>query len=134
MRIFIDTNILISASRNPSGTPMSAFQKATTYPNQGVICHQNIEELKRIYHRKFPEHIPALERFLYLALMVLEIVPTPDAPLEDEIMIRDIQDRPLLRAAMNARIDIFITGDKDFLESGIQTPKIMTAVDFVNLS
>ena len=41
-----------------------------------------------------------------------------------------MNDRPILRAALNAKADILLTGDKDFLESGIDTPKIMTAADF----
>ena len=54
-------------------------------------------------------------------------------PLEENILedkIRDVNDRPILRAAINAKADILLTGDKDFLESGIDTPKIMTAADF----
>ena len=39
-------------------------------------------------------------------------------------------NRPILRAALHAKADILLTGDKDFLESGIDTPKIMTAADF----
>jgi predicted nucleic acid-binding protein len=31
--------------------------------------------------------------------------------------IRDFTDRPILRAARKAKVDIFVTGDKDFLES-----------------
>ena len=41
-----------------------------------------------------------------------------------------VNDRPILRAA-NA--DILLTGDKDFLESGLQYPKIVTASDFVQM-
>ena len=47
--------------------------------------------------------------------------------------IRDVKDRPILRAAINAKADILLTGDKDFLESGLITPKIMTPADFLQL-
>lgn len=40
-------------------------------------------------------------------------------------------DRPILRAAINAKADIILTGDKDFLESGIENPKILTASEFL---
>lgn len=30
-----------------------------------------------------------------------------------------------------ANAEILLTGDKDFLESGLENPKIMTAIDFV---
>ena len=131
MRVLIDTNILISAALSSNGTPSRAFIKAVTYPNHGLICEQNIDEMRRIFNRKFPQKIAALEKFLSLALMTLEMVPTPVEEYHSEMQIRDINDRPILRAAIHANADILLTGDKDFLESGLENPKIMTAIDFV---
>ena len=134
MRVLIDTNILISAALSSKGTPYQAFIKAVTYPNHGMVCEQNIDELRRIFNRKFPQKIHALETFLSLALMTLELVPTPVEEHVSESKIRDVNDRPILRAAIHAKADILLTGDKDFLESGLATPQILTAADFVNLS
>lgn len=134
MRVLIDTNILISAALSSKGTPYQAFIKAVTYPNHGMVCEQNIDELRRIFNRKFPQKIHALETFLSLALMTLELVPTPVEEHISENKIRDVNDRPILRAAIHAKADILLTGDKDFLESGLATPQILTAADFVNLS
>ena len=134
MRVLIDTNILISAALSSKGTPYQAFIKAVTYPNHGMVCEQNIDELRRIFNRKFPQKIHALETFLSLALMTLELVPTPVEEHVSESKVRDVNDRPILRAAILAKADILLTGDKDFLESGLATPQILTAADFVNLS
>ena len=134
MRVLIDTNILISAALSSKGTPYQAFIKAVTYPNHGMVCEQNIDELRRIFNRKFPQKIHALETFLSLALMTLELVPTPVEVHVSESKVRDVNDRPILRAAIHAKADILLTGDKDFLESGLATPQILTAADFVNLS
>ena len=131
MRVLIDTNILISAALNSQGTPFHAFMKAVTYPNHGLICEQNIDEMRRIFNRKFPKKIAALEKFLSLALMTLEMVPTPMEEYDSEVQIRDMNDRPILRAAIYAKADILLTGDKDFLESGVKNPRIMTATDFI---
>lgn len=133
MRVLIDTNILISAALSSKGTPYQAFIKAVTYPNHGMVCEQNIDELRRIFNRKFPQKIHALETFLSLALMTLELVPTPVEEHVSESKVRDVNDRPILRAAIHAKADILLTGDKDFLESGLATPQILTATDFVNL-
>ena len=46
MRVLIDTNVLFSAALNPNGTPFQAYVKAVTPPNTGIICRQNIEELR----------------------------------------------------------------------------------------
>lgn len=133
MKILIDTNILISAALSSQGTPYQAFVKAVSYPNHGLVCEQNIDEMRRIFNRKFPKKIQALEAFLSLALLTLEVVQTPIEECDSEEKIRDINDRPILRAAIHAKADILLTGDKDFLESGLKNPKIMTASDFVTM-
>ena len=48
-------------------------------------------------------------------------------------MLRDIKDKPVLRAAIESGADILITGDKDFLESGIEHPQILTSTEFLTL-
>ena len=98
-----------------------------------MICEQNIDELRRIFNRKFPNRIPALETFLYYALLTVDIVPIPDEEHSSEALIRDVMDRPILRAALSANVDILLTGDKDFLESSVIRPKIMTAAEFIKL-
>ena len=133
MKILIDTNILISAALNPNGTPFKAYIKAVSYPNKGIICEQNIDELRRIFNRKFPSKMQALDEFLALSLSALEIVPIPENEIEIENKIRDVMDRPILRAALNAKVDAILTGDKDFLESGIEYPQIITASDLLNM-
>ena len=97
------------------------------------MCEQNIDEMRRIFNRKFPKKIQALETFLSLALLTLEIVPTPVREHSLEEKIRDVNDRPILRAAIHAKADILLTGDKDFLESGLHNPQIMTAADFIEM-
>lgn len=133
MRVLIDTNILISAALCNKGTPYQAFVKAVSYPNHGLICEQNIDEMRRIFNRKFPQKISALESFLSLALLTLEVIPMPVIEYDTENQIRDINDRPILRAALYANADILLTGDKDFLESGLQKPQILTAAEFINI-
>lgn len=133
MKVLIDTNILISAALNLSSTPGQAFFKAVTYPNKGLICEQNLDELRRIFNRKFPNKLTTLETFLAIALTTIAIVPIPEEEYESENSIRDIVDRPILRAAINANADVLLTGDKDFLESGLTNPRIMTASEFLQL-
>jgi len=131
MRVLIDTNILISAALNCGSTPYKAFVKAVSFPNHGMVCEQNIDEMRRIFNRKFPAKVAAFESFLSVALMTLEVVPTPDLENEQESKIRDIKDRAILRAAIEANADLLLTGDKDFLESGVEHPRAVTAAEFL---
>lgn len=131
MRVLIDTNVLISAALSANGVPYQAYVKAVTYPNHGLICEQNVDEMKRIFNKKFPNRLAALDRFLSVALLTMELVPIPTDEDIAELQIRDVKDRPILRAAMKARADVLLIGDKDFLESGLEKPVIMTPAEFV---
>lgn len=133
MRVLIDTNVLISAALNVDGVPYQAYVKAASYPNHGVICEQNVDEMKRIFNKKFPKRLAALDKFLSIALLTLELVPIPTDENMSESQIRDADDRPILRAAIEAKVDVLLTGDKDFLESGLKKPMIITPAEFLNM-
>lgn len=133
MRVLIDTNVLISAALNANGVPFQAYIKAVSYPNDGLICEQNVEEMKRIFNKKFPKRLAALDKFLSTALLTLELVPIPTDENVSESQIRDANDRPILRAAIEAGADILLTGDKDFLEAGLKNPHIMMPAEFLNM-
>ena len=133
MRVLIDTNVLISAALSAEGTPFRAYVKAASYPNRGLICEQNVDEMKRIFNKKFPNRLGALDKFLSMALLTLELIPVPEEEMEAEIQVRDIKDRPILRAAIAAKADVLLTGDKDFLESGLENPAIMTPAEFLEV-
>ena len=133
MRVLIDTNVLISAALNADGVPCQAYVKAASYPNHGMICEQNVDEMKRIFNKKFPKRLAALDKFLSIALLTLELVPIPTDENVSESQIRDVDDRPILRAAIAAKADVLLTGDKDFLESGLKNPMIITPTEFLNI-
>jgi len=131
-RVLLDTNILVSVILNSHGVPAQAYKKAVEPPYQALICEQTLEELRRVFNRKFPHKIPMLECFIAIILSAVEIVPMPSIVHADEVKIRDNDDRPILRAAIKTRADILVSGDKDFLDSNITNPQIMTAAEFIS--
>ena len=133
MRVLLDTNIIISAALFPNSVTSKAYFKAVSYPYDGVVCDWSIDELRRVFNRKFPAKVSALDRFLAVASTAFEIIPTPDEEVADEQKIRDIKDRPILRAAQSADVDYLLTGDKDFLESGVDYPIIINPSQFLEL-
>lgn len=134
MRILIDTNILFSAVLSSNGIPRKAFNKAVSLPNVGIISYQTLEELVTSFHTKFPTKTHLLESFLVSTLTSVELVTTPKDKIDNENSIRDIDDRTIYRAAVKAKADIILTGDKDLLESGITSPQIMTAREFLEIN
>ncbi len=133
MRIMIDTNIIISAALFPNGKVAQAFLKALLPPYIPFVCDYIVDELHRKFCEKFPDRVTELEAFLFHALTYIRVLPTPEEPIHTETVIRDSKDRPILRAALNAHVDLFLTGDKDFLESSITEPRIISVSTFLNM-
>lgn len=90
-----------------------------------------MDELHRKFGEKFPQRLTELEAFLFNALSFIKLVPTPEESVDAESKIRDPKDRPILRAALDANVDLFLTGDKDFLESSVTDPRIISVPDFL---
>lgn len=77
MRVMIDTNIIISAALFPNGRAAQAFYKTLIPPYQPIVCDYVVDELHRKFREKFPDKLTELEAFLYNALSIIELVPTP---------------------------------------------------------
>ena len=129
MKILFDTNVLVSVVLNPDSKPGSALFKAINF-YEAFVCQASIGELKETFDDKFPDQIDDLNDFLNFVLPNMTIIPVPDEEIPLEKKIRDIDDRLILRAAVNAEIDIIISGDKDLLESGVKDPAILTPFQF----
>lgn len=114
MRVLIDTNVLISAALSANGVPFRAYVKAASYPNHGLICEQNVDEMKRIFNKKFPTRLASLDKFLSLALLTLELVPIPTDENSAEAQIRDINDRPILRLLLKQKLISSLLGTRIF--------------------
>ncbi|MCL2831118.1 MAG: putative toxin-antitoxin system toxin component, PIN family [Betaproteobacteria bacterium] len=129
----LDTNILVSAALFPKSVSAMAYMKAVVPPYRSVVCDYSMEELRRVFNEKFPHRILDHDRFVSMMALSVEIVFTPpeEECEESENQIRDAKDRPILRAALAAKVDVLITGDKDFLEARIDKPEILSAGEFL---
>jgi len=134
MKVMIDTNIFISAILFPNGQASKALIKALTPPFQPIVCNYILEELRRKFQDKFPDKTNMLEDFLSQSLSVIRVAETPAKEIKDEILVRDVKDRPIIRAAINSNVDLLLTGDKDFLDSLVEAPQIISVAEFLNNS
>lgn len=131
MKILFDTNVLISAGLNSHGIPAKAVFKSFEQ-NEFVVCKINIDEFREKIGSKFTSKKSQMELFLRLIENFAEIIDIPKRIAFSERKIRDVKDRPILRAALAAKIDIIVTGDKDFLEANLNWPLVMTPLEFLN--
>ena len=133
MKIMLDTNILISTALFPRGAAARAFKKSLMPPFEPVVCDYIIDELRRKFREKFSNRTASLETFMDRVLPHIGIVPTPRQRRLEEQNIRDVKDRPILRAAINAHVDFLLTGDKDFLEASVPGLKMISVSEFLSM-
>ena len=80
-------------------------------------------------NRKFPKKKDAIDRFL--AAFGYELVYTPTTMQGGLADIRDKNDYPMLYSAITENVDILITGDKDFADSAVEKPVILSPSAFI---
>lgn len=129
MRVMLDTNIFVSMIFFPSEQTREFAERLTDH-HKIVVCDYVIEELRLVTNRKFASKRNFLESF-FLALP-FELVYTPKVlDLNDFPEMRDTKDSPILATTMLEDIDVFVTGDKDFLVLDVETPDIVTITEFL---
>lgn len=128
MRVMLDTNILISMIFFPSDRTKK-FAAELSIKHRIILCDYVIKELQLVTERKFPKLMSALDQFFQE--LPYELVYTPQNIEIDRVpKIRDEKDSPILATAIMENVDVFVTGDKDFLVLEIDHPKIMTMAQF----
>ncbi|QQO10392.1 putative toxin-antitoxin system toxin component, PIN family [Breznakiella homolactica] len=128
MRIFVDTNIIISAGLFPESIVAKVFQHIITN-HKIILCKQTIEEVKSVCKRKFPGRIKIVNAFLNS--LEYELIDFHNFDKTKYPEIRDDCDIPILASAIESNADILISGDKDFEEVKIKKPKIINLKKYI---
>ena len=125
MKVLVDSNILFSTVLRVDSLVARTLFYVQQY-HQVYLTQQNLTELRQVVATKIPHLLPQMNKLLdNLSYIVLPTVPV------SRQQIRDVSDQPILDAAINADIDVILTGDKDFLELGLEKPKCMNVHDFL---
>lgn len=124
VKIVIDTNVLFSMIFYPS-EQMNRLIDCLQNEHELLVIEYVAEELLRVATTKKPDTVELVHDFL----ATVTLIPTVKAEIS-EILIRDLDDQPILNAAIAADVDITISGDYDFLVLDIDRPRIMKAVQF----
>lgn len=132
-RVFFDANVLYSALHSPSGAPAEAVALHANGRIDMVVSNLVLTELVRTVRLKLPLHLEDLRRFL--AGSPPEVVPNPS--LQELRAVRKVvnpKDAPIIAAALTARVDYLLTGDRTFIAEARRlpaTPPIMTPREFI---
>jgi putative PIN family toxin of toxin-antitoxin system len=131
MKIFIDTNVLISAVLFPQGKVASVFLHLIENHNI-VISSYSLKEFEIVFERKFASKVECLRTFI--GSLSFELFKTPENIDPDKYpQIRDINDLPILVSAILSDSDILLTGDKDFEDIQIKKPLIFSPKQYFEL-
>ena len=117
MRVFFDTNVLISAY-TARGLSADLFRLVLT-EHELLTGEVNILEFKRVLGQRF--RIPTSEvAQVEPELREHTIVAKPDETLD--LQIRDDDDTWVLASAVLGQADALVTGDKDLLDVAESAP------------
>ena len=95
---------------------------------QLVLTQWIIDELYEVTLRKRPDLIPSLDEF-FSSIDFEMIAPMPISG--PRVLMADLKDQPILDAAIEADVEILISGDRHFLKLIIDRPKVMNARDYL---
>ena len=117
-RVFLDTNVLFSALHSSVGAPNAILEAYLRGQIEVVVSRQVLEELIRTIHQKRPQLITRLYFFLQEAPFEVQPDPTSDEVARWEQVIHP-PDAPILAAAIAARPDFLITGNRRHFTSEV---------------
>ena len=110
MRVFFDTNVLVSAVATRG--ICADLLRIVSSEHELVVGEVVLTELRRVLETRMrvpTERIDEVEKFI----RTYEVVAKPDAM--DPIVVRDEADRWVLANARAGQTDVLITGDGDLL-------------------
>ena len=132
VRIAVDTNVLLSGIIWPRW-PYAILQHALQGDVELVLPEVVLLEARRHIRRDFPDEAERFERFL--TLVNFESTPLPSA---DEVesasgLVRQVEDIPVALAVIAAKVDYFVTYDRDFTDDHPSTAAVRAAIPGIRL-
>lgn len=120
MKILLDTNVLISAFVFESKAGQ-LLEKLFESDFELLVS----DYVDREFHDKLNEKWPDKASMVYELYRTL---PFLFCSSSDTIsaLLRDSKDNPMLSDAMTHKVDVILTGDRDFLEANLDYPQIFS--------
>jgi uncharacterized protein len=110
LRLFLDANVLFTAAHNPGGRSAAILALARQGSCTLVSSPHALEEARRNLSRKYPAAVGALEDLLADVGLGREAPPSVVTWALGQGL--PPKDAPILAAAVHARSDALVTGDR----------------------
>ena len=118
----VDANVLISGFIVKKSL-ISNMLKHIRHNHTLVVCQYVLDEVEAFYSNESLDLL--IDIRFYLGGIKMEVVDYIITDSSKYPPIRDPKDVPVLINAIEYKVDIFITGDKDFFDVQIKNPRIM---------
>lgn len=109
--VFLDANILFSAAYDADSRAAMLLAAARAGRCVVITSSYAVEEARRSLHKKYPETVGSLNRYLRHLRVVPDAAP---AQVRDAVArhLVPVEDAPILAAALQARAEYLVTGDR----------------------
>lgn len=136
-RVFLDSNVVFSGLYSSQGPPGIIVQRHAEGRLKVVISRQVLHEVVRTVTERLPRALPTLRAFLENAPPEICADARPrEAAKWMEFL--HAEDAAILAAAVAARPDYFVTGDRHFIDNPLIARKarlfIVTPARFIDAS
>lgn len=116
LRVFLDSNVIFSGLYHSGGTLGLILKHCVEGKFTAVICPLVLEEVIRTIKGKLPASVQDLRRLTVSIPWEMVKDPSPQRVAEWSGVIH-IEDAVILAAAVDSKLDVLVTGDKDFFSN-----------------
>ncbi len=113
MRVFVDTNVLVAAVATRG--LCADVLRTVLASHELVVSQQVLDEVSRVLRLKLGIGPGPAADFVRLLREDADVAPAAQFP---NVVLNDRDDLPILGAAIAARAEVFVTGDRELVELG----------------
>ncbi|MCX6843515.1 MAG: putative toxin-antitoxin system toxin component, PIN family [candidate division WOR-3 bacterium] len=113
MKVFVDTNVLVAAVATRG--LCADVLRAVLASHELVVSQQVLDEVRRVLRLKIGVSPGPVSDFVRLLQQEADVAPAARLP---DVELSDRDDLPILGAAIAARAEVFVTGDRELVELG----------------
>jgi putative PIN family toxin of toxin-antitoxin system len=129
-RIFIDTNIIISAIVFDK-KELELIIRCISEGDKIYISEHIMQEATRVFMKKFPEYLHMFEKFIKTSEMEVIKRKIYEKEIKTFESLRDKYDAHVIACAKATKCKYIITGDKDLLNYKYKLIKIMKSDEYL---
>jgi putative PIN family toxin of toxin-antitoxin system len=127
IRVVVDPGVFISALIGPRGSAPDIVLRAFVDERIVVVASPRLlDELERVVARpKFERYVEERARREFVE-RIRRHVANVDDPLDVPRVTRDREDDYLVALAVQERVEAIVSGDRDLLDAGLESPAVWT--------